>query len=131
MERGGEGDHCCMMRDGGGVMIAVFRDTMRFGMHFNGVTFPMDRIAEICSRYGAARLSLFGSILRDDFHAESDVDILVEFAPGTRIGLIGVAKMEQELAVAIGRRVDLRSAADLSRYFRDEVVAGARILHAA
>lgn len=100
-------------------------------MDINGVTFPMDRIAEICRRYGAARLSLFGSILRDDFHAESDVDILVEFAPTTRIGLIGVAKMEHELAAAIGRKVDLRSAGDLSRYFRDEVVAGAKLLHAA
>jgi len=100
-------------------------------MLINGVTFPMDRIADICRRYGAARLSLFGSILRDDFHGASDVDILVEFAPTTRIGLIGVAKMESELGDAIGRRVDLRSAGDLSRYFRDEVVAGARLLHAA
>jgi uncharacterized protein len=100
-------------------------------MLIHGVTFPMDRIAQICRRYGAARLSLFGSILRDDFHAGSDVDILVEFAPATRIGLIGVANMEAELSDALGRRVDLRSAGDLSRYFRDEVVAGARLLHAA
>lgn len=91
----------------------------------------MDRIADICQRYGVARLSLFGSILRDDFNAGSDVDILVQFAPSTRIGLIGVAKLEHELTEAIGRRVDLRSAGDLSRYFRDEVVAGARLLHAA
>jgi hypothetical protein len=97
----------------------------------SGVTFPMDRIARICRRHGAARLSPFGGILRDDFHAGSDVDIMVEFAPATRIGLIGVAKMESGLAEAIGRRVDLRSAGDLSRYFRDEVVAGARLLHAA
>ncbi len=100
-------------------------------MVISGVTFPADRIAEICRRYGAAKLSLFGSILRDDFSPESDVDVLVVFAPQTRIGLIGVAKMEAELAAVIGRRVDLRSAADLSRYFRDEVVAGARVLHAA
>jgi predicted nucleotidyltransferase len=98
----------------------------------------MDTIAEICRRYGAARLSLFGSILsepspdgRYGFRPDSDVDILVEFAPATRIGLIGVANMEAELEEAIGRKVDLRSAGDLSRYFRDEVVAGARLLHAA
>jgi predicted nucleotidyltransferase len=97
----------------------------------NGVTFPMDRIAELCRRYGAARLSLFGSILRDDFRADSDVDILVEFAPTTRIGLIGVAALEADLSNAIGRRVDLRSKDDLSKYFRDEVVASARPLHAA
>jgi predicted nucleotidyltransferase len=100
-------------------------------MTVNGVTFPMDRIAEICNRYGAAKLSLFGSILRDDFEAASDVDMLVEFAPTTRIGLIGVARMELELTEAIGRKVDLRSEGDLSRYFRADVVAGARLLHAA
>ena len=111
--------------------VAADRTTLAVEMVVNGVTFPMDRIAEICRRYGAARLSLFGSILRDDFHDGSDVDVLVEFAPGTRIGLIGVARMEQELTDVIGRRVDLRSAGDLSRYFRDEVVAGARLLHAA
>lgn len=100
-------------------------------MVVNGVTFPLDQIALICRRYGASSLSLFGSILRDDFHGASDVDVLVTFAPGTRIGLIGVAKMEAELSAVVGRRVDLRSAADLSRYFRDEVVSGARLLHAA
>lgn len=100
-------------------------------MIVNGITFPMPAISEICRRYGAARLSLFGSILREDFHAGSDVDMLVEFAPTTRIGLIGLARMEEELGEQIGRRVDLRSASELSRYFRDEVVAGARLLHAA
>lgn len=100
-------------------------------MNIQGVTFQMDQIAEICRRYGAAKLSLFGSILRDDFCDSSDVDLLVEFLPTTRIGLIGVAKMETELSQAIGRRVDLRSPADLSKYFRDEVVASARLIHAA
>jgi hypothetical protein len=96
----------------------------------NGVNFPMDRIAEVCKRYGAARLSLFG-ILCGDFHVGSDVDIPVEFAPTTRTGLIGIANMEAELAEAIGRPVDLRTAGELSRYSRDEVMAGARLLHAA
>jgi predicted nucleotidyltransferase len=100
-------------------------------MVVNGVEFPMDRIAALCRRFGAARLSLFGSIFRDDFHAGSDVGILVEFAPTTRIGLIGVAEMEHALSEAIGRRVDLRSAGDLSRHYSAEVVPGARLLHAA
>jgi len=100
-------------------------------MLINGVNFPIDRIADLCRRYGAGRLSLFGSILRDDFHANSDVDVLVEFLPQTRIGLIGIANMEAELAEAVGRRVDLRTAADLSRYFRAEIVGHARLLHAA
>lgn len=100
-------------------------------MLINGVNFPQDRLADICRRYGAARLSLFGSILRDDFRADSDVDMLVEFLPQTRIGLIGIANMEAELGEAVGRRVDLRTPPELSRYFRDEVVEGARLLHAA
>jgi hypothetical protein len=97
----------------------------------NGVNFPMHTLAELCRRYGAQRLSLFGSILRDDFTAAGDVDILVDFLPQTRIGLIGMANMEAELGEAIGRRVDLRTPADLSPHFRDEVVARARLLHAA
>lgn len=104
---------------------------MTLDMVIQGVNFPMDALADICRRYGAARLSLFGSILRDDFDAASDVDILVEFLPRTRIGLIGIANMEADLGEAIGRRVDLRTPADLSRHFRDAVVSGARLLHAA
>jgi hypothetical protein len=100
-------------------------------MTLHGVNFPVDALAEICRRYGAQRLSLFGSILRDDFTEKSDVDILVEFLPQTRIGLIGMANMEAELSQAIGRRVDLRTPGDLSRYFRDEVISRARPLHAA
>ena len=100
-------------------------------MDIKGVNFPEDTLADICRRYGVQRLSLFGSILRDDFSGASDVDILVEFLPQTRIGLIGMANMEAELSQAVGRRVDLRTPADLSRYFRDEVVARARPLHAA
>lgn len=100
-------------------------------MVINGVNFPMDTLAELCRRYGAQRLSLFGSILRDDFTVTSDVDILVEFLPHTRIGLIGMANMEAELSQAIERPVDLRTPSELSRYFRDEVVSRARLLHAA
>jgi predicted nucleotidyltransferase len=100
-------------------------------MLINGVNFPMDRVGELCRRYGAVRLSLFGSILRDDFNDGSDVDMLVEFHPGTRIGLIGIANMQAELSEAVGRRVDLRTAAELSRHFRAEVIGTARLLHAA
>lgn len=104
---------------------------MTVNMVLHGVNFPLSELAELCRRYGASRLSLFGSILRDDFAAASDVDMLVEFGPDTRIGLIGIANMEAELGEAIGRRVDLRTPADLSRHFREEVVARARLLHAA
>lgn len=107
-------------------------------MVINGVTFPMGTIAEICRRYGVSRLSLFGSILREPtpeggygFRPTSDVDMLVEFSPSASPTLFSLAKMEGDLTGAIGREVDLRTAGELSRYFRDEVVATARMLHAA
>ncbi|MDQ2791234.1 MAG: nucleotidyltransferase family protein [Actinomycetota bacterium] len=81
--------------------------------------------------YGIARLALFGSVLRGDFNENSDVDILVEFEAGRTPGLFALARMERELAAAIGRTVDLRTYHDLSRYFRDDVVASARVVYAA
>ena len=90
-----------------------------------------DAIAAICRRYGVARLSLFGSVITDRFGPESDVDILVEFLPQTRIGLFGLTAMEQELSRLLGRRVDLRTPGDLSRYFRDEVMSRAVVQYAA
>ena len=71
------------------------------------------------------RLTFFGSVLRDDFRPDSDVDVLVEFEPDHRVGFIRFAGMERELSQIIGRKVDLRTAADLSRYFREEVLASA------
>lgn len=100
-------------------------------MRLHTVDIPEREIADFCRRHGVGRLSLFGSILREDFGPESDVDVLVEFLPSVRIGLFGIAGMELELAELLGRRVDLRTAGDLSPYFRDEVVAHARLLHAA
>lgn len=86
------------------------------------VQFPAGPLAELCQRHGIARLSLFGSALREDFGPESDVDVLVEFLPGVRCGLPGMVRIERELSELIGRPVDLRTANDLSRYFRDRVV---------
>ncbi len=100
-------------------------------MVINGVHFPEDRIAEFCARHGVKRLSLFGSILRDDFRDDSDVDMLVEFEPGRTPGMIGFGGMILELSEMIGRRVDLRTPFDLSEYFRPEVMRESRTLHAA
>ena len=77
------------------------------------------------------RLAAFGSVLRSDFRSDSDVDVLVEFVPGRVPGLLGIAAMELELGDMIGRDVELRTYADLSRFFRDEVRASARELYAA
>ena len=79
------------------------------------------RLAELCRRHHIRRLALFGSVLRDDFRPESDVDVLVEFAPGHAPGL-AFFSMDAELAEIFGRRVDLHTPGSLSRYFRDEVM---------
>ena len=71
----------------------------------------------------------FGSVLRGDFRPESDVDLLVEFAPGRVIGLIRLAGIERELSEMLGRKADLRTPADLSRYFRDDVVRTSEVLY--
>jgi predicted nucleotidyltransferase len=85
-----------------------------------------DSIDTFCRRNGVRRLAVFGSALRDDFTADSDVDLLVEFEPGRSVTLFDMAAMEMELeTLVVGRRVDLRTAGDLSARFRDEVVAQA------
>jgi uncharacterized protein len=86
-------------------------------------------LADFCRRHHICRLALFGSVLRTDFRADSDVDVLVEFASGHVIGLIRLAGIERELSGMLGRKVDMRTPADLSRYFRDEVVRAAEVLY--
>jgi hypothetical protein len=77
------------------------------------------------------RLSLYGSVLRDDFGPHSDVDVLVEFFPGRTPGMFGFGRMIIELRDIIGRDVDLRTPDDLSLYFRNDVIRSARLIHAA
>ena len=86
-------------------------------------------IAGFCRRCRIQRLALFGSVLRDDFGPGSDVDVLVEFEPGAVVGLIRLAGMERELSEILGRKVDMRTPSDLSRYFRDDVVRSAEVLY--
>jgi predicted nucleotidyltransferase len=77
------------------------------------------------------KLSLFGSVLREDFRPDSDVDVLVEFEEGHTPGFFGLARMEEELSKLLGgRKVDLRTPQDLSRYFREEVLASAAVQYA-
>lgn len=73
------------------------------------------------------KLSLFGSILTDRFRPDSDVDVLVEFEPGERITYLDLSRMERELSELLGRTVDLRTEAELSRYFRGRVVSEAAV----
>jgi len=89
-----------------------------------------ERIAEFCTRHRIRPLALFGSVLRPDFQPESDVDVLVEFDLGAAVGFFGLARLERELSTILGgRRVDLRTPLDLSKYFRDSVIGEAYIIH--
>ena len=88
---------------------------------------PSERVHEFCRRNHIRRLSFFGSVLRDDFGPDSDVDVLVEFEPEIPVGYLALARMEAELTKILERRVDLRTPAELSRYFRDAVLAEAEV----
>ncbi len=92
------------------------------------IDIPKEKIAEFCRRNHILRLAFFGSVLRDDFTPESDLDVLVEFEPGTRVGL-RFFSMERELSEILGRKVDLNTPGFLSKYFRDEVIAEAEVLY--
>lgn len=87
-------------------------------------------VAAFCQRHHIRKLSLFGSVLTERFRPDSDVDVLVEFEPGGTPSLIGMADLELQLSEMLGRRVDLRTEADLSRYFRAEVVREAELQYA-
>jgi uncharacterized protein len=86
----------------------------------------------LCRRHSIRRLSLFGSVLKGTAKPESDIDLLVEFVPGKAPGLLGLASIEEELSQLLGgRRVDLRTPADLSSHFRAEVTGSAEVQFAA
>ncbi len=91
---------------------------------------PENKLKKFCQKYHIKRLSLFGSVLRNELRPGSDVDILVEFEEKDTPGLILFAGIEMELSDLIGRKVDLRTAGDLSRYFRDEVLNSAEVQYA-
>jgi len=85
-----------------------------------------DALASICQRYNIRRLSLFGSTLKGSDRPDSDIDLLVDFKPGAKPSLLTMASIEIEMSSLLGgRKVDLRTAQDLSRYFREEVVRAA------
>jgi len=94
------------------------------------IEIPRERIAEFCRRHHIRKLSFFGSVISEHFTQDSDVDVLVEFEPGQVIGLIRLSGIELELSEIIGRKVDMRTPADLSRYFREEVLSSAETQYA-
>ena len=89
------------------------------------IAIPYDKIAEFCKKNHIRKLSLFGSVLRDDFTPASDVDVLVEFEEGKTPGFRFFV-MDEELSEILGRKVDLNTPGSLSKYFRDEVISEAK-----
>ena len=95
------------------------------------IQLPRDKIADFCKRNRIRKLSLFGSALKGDLRKDSDIDLLVEFQPSEFPSLLDLARMERELSKLFGgRKVDLRTPNELSRYFRDEVLSTASVQYA-
>ncbi len=93
---------------------------------------PESTIADFCRKHHIEKLALFGSVLREDFRPDSDIDVLVEFKPGKTPGFLKLVNMEAELSDMFdGRKVELRTPEDLSRYFRDRVIEEAEVQYAA
>jgi uncharacterized protein len=95
------------------------------------IDFPMDEIAALCSRNKVRELALFGSVLRDDFRPDSDIDILVEFTPDAEIGFMTLARLAREISTLLHRRVDLVPKTGLKPKIRSEVLASSKVLYAA
>jgi predicted nucleotidyltransferase len=95
------------------------------------IDLPLEEIAELCRRYRVRELSLFGSALRDDFAADSDIDFLVLFRPDAEIGFLEFAALQRELAAVLGRPVDLVPKRGLKPIIRDDVLASARVVYGA
>jgi len=97
----------------------------------NNFLIPKDKVEEFCRRNHIRKLAFFGSVLRDDFSPDSDIDVLVEFEPDAGVGFFELYDMEQELSSLLGgRKVDLSTPKCLSKYFRDKVLSEAEVHYA-
>ena len=95
------------------------------------IAIDRQQVTDFCRRHHIRKLALFGSVLRDDFRPNSDVDVLVEFESGTSVGFLRLAAMELELSRMLHRRVDLKTPLELSRHFRNEVLRTAEVQYVA
>ena len=97
----------------------------------NKIYIPKDKLAGFCKKNHIRRMSLFGSILRNDFGPDSDIDVLVEFEPGCTPSYFQLFDMEEKLSTILGgRQIDMRTPHDLSRYFRDQVLNTSELQYA-
>lgn len=97
----------------------------------DGLEIDGDRLADICQRHAVVELSMFGSVLRDDFRPGSDIDLLYVFAPDARVGWKGIYELDRELTDLFGHQVDLVPKRHLSPRFAKVVLGGAERLYAA
>jgi uncharacterized protein len=112
---------------GWGIMDLSMNPTLEFGdMHLDGAS-----LADVCRRYFVKELSLFGSVARGEMRPESDVDMMVEFEPGARVGLVQFESLVEELAALAGRSVDLVTKRGLKPWVRPAVLKDARVIYAA
>jgi len=96
----------------------------------NSLAVDASAVAAVCQEFGVAKLSVFGSVLRDDFDPDrSDVDLLVEFLPGEKRSLFKLLALQRALTVVFGRTVEVTTPGSLSKYFRDDVLAAAEVLY--
>jgi uncharacterized protein len=101
-------------------------------MTLGHIDVAQDLVADFCRKNGIRKLAVFGSVLTERFTDASDIDVLVEFQPNERVGYLRMAAMERELSKIFGgRKIDLRTPRELSRYFRDEVIRTAVTQYAA
>lgn len=95
------------------------------------IPIPIEKIREICERYPIRELAIFGSALREDFGTKSDIDLLVQFEPNTRIGYMGISKIAQAFESVLNRDVDLVEKEALRWFVRDEILSTARVIYEA
>lgn len=100
-------------------------------MILHGIHFPQDKIADICHKHGVARLSLFGSILTDRFTPASDIDMLVEYLPGSKRSYFDRGALMEDLSQLLGRLVDVRTIVEFAPQRRDELLRQSRVQYAA
>ena len=116
----------------GSIKHSSFRATFFREISMANIDVPVEILEQFCTENRIKKLSLFGSVLREDFRQESDIDVLVEFEKNGVPGLLGISRMERELSQIFGgRKIDLRTPEDLSKYFRQQVLSTAEVQYAA
>ena len=94
------------------------------------IEIPADKIADFCRRHHIRSLSIFGSVLREDFRPDSDADVLVEFEPEAQVGFIALSQMQRELSELLQRPVDLVPKEGLKPKIREAVLSSAEVVYA-